>query len=911
MQPLKHSTSTTRSNNYCWTILLILTLIAPSILIAQSDNPCGAPALPVNTSCTYTAGTNATATASTGVPAPGCASYSGGDVWYTVVIPAGGAITVETAAGVMTDGGMAIYSGACGALTLLQCDDDSGPGAMSLITLTGQTPGATLYVRVWEFGNNNNGTFSICATQPPGPPANDNPCSATAIPVNASCSFTTTTNTSATASPGVPAPGCASYSGGDVWYTVVVPASGSVTVETNTGVMTDGGMAIYSGTCGSLTLIQCDDDSGIGAMPLITLGGQTPGTTLFVRVWEFGNNNNGSFGICAHVPPAAPANDNPCTATAIPVNASCTFTSTTNASATGSTGAPAPGCANYVGGDVWYTVVVPAAGNITVETNPGVLTDGGMAIYSGTCGALTLIQCDDDGGTGLMPLITLTGQTPGATLFVRVWEYGNDNNGSFGICAHIPPPPPPPPANDNCTGAYSTSVNTTGTCTSQTAGTIGGATASTQDQTGCFGTENDDVWFSFVAPPSGSISLALNNVAGTTTDLFHSVWTGVCPALTLVAGSCSDPNNSTLLGLSPGVTYYVRVYSYGGTAGQITTFDLCIIELDACGGAANNDWCQAPAILSSGVGSFNSNTSSTFTSDTPGNLNTVFCGSVENNSWYQFVATSASETFAFSSVTNCFSGIQAEVYNVTTDANGCCTNFTSVSNCWNPGTATPGSVIATGLTIGSTYVLMVDGFGGDVCDFQVNNWTAIGVLPVELVEFFGAAMPQENVLNWQTASELNNNYFVVSRSYDGEGFEPIGTVNGVGNSTSLNEYAFVDADIRTGTVYYRLTQVDIDGASIQSEIIALNRSQIASGLLGVFPNPTKDLLYIEVNTSKEMAEVSVELTDAHGQLIDRKLVETNGFGIVTFNLESLQQGIYFVRYLSSTGVSTIKKIIKN
>ena len=875
-----------------------------------NDDPCSAIALPVNATCVNTNATNESATGSVGVPAPGCGNYLGGDVWFSVVVPGSGSITVEVSAGVMTDGAMAIYSGTCGALALIQCDDFGGVGAMPALTLTGQTPGATLFVRVWESGNNNNGTFSICAILPPPPPSNDDPCSAISLAVNASCINTGATNESATSTAGVPAPGCGNYLGGDVWFTAVVPASGNITVEVSAGVMTDGAMAIYSGTCGALTLIQCDDFGGAGAMPALTLTGQTPASTLFIRVWESGNNNNGTFNICAHEPPPPPANNDPCTATPLAVNASCTFTPTTNASATGSVGVPAPGCASYSGGDVWYTVTVPAAGNITVETNPGVMTDGGMAIYSGICGALTLIECDDDDGNGLMPLITLNGQTPGATLFVRVWEYGNNNNGAFEICAHIPPPPPPPPANDDCSGALSATVNAS-SCTATTAGTIGGATASVQNTASCGGTENDDVWFSFVAPPSGSVNVALNNVSGTTTDLYHSVWTGICPSLTLVAGSCSDPNSSQVLGLTPGVTYYVRVNSWGSTSGQITTFDLCLVELDACGGAANNDWCQAPAIITASPGTFNSNTSSTFTQDTPGNLNSVFCGSVENNSWYQFVATSITQTFNFTSVTGCFSGIQAEVYSITTDVNGCCTNFTSVSNCWNPGSATSGTVSATGLIIGNTYSLMVDGFGGNVCNFSVNNWLASPILPVELVDFYGLSMPQENLLNWQTASEMDNDYFTIYRSFNGVDFEPIGTVDGVGNSTTLNAYTFTDRDIRTGTTYYQLTQVDIDGTSIQSEMIALNRSQVDTGLLGVYPNPTQNTVNVEYNSSNELASITIELSDSRGSLVASKIVTNKGFGIVSFDLENLHKGIYFVRYISDSGLSIIKKIIKN
>lgn len=101
---------------------------------------------------------------------------------------------------------------------------------------------------------------------------------------------------------------------------------------------------------------------------------------------------------------------------------------------------PAPGCANFLGGDVWFTVTVPASGNITVETNPltgSPITDTGMAIYSGNCSALALILCDDDSSTnGSFSLVSLTGRTPGETLYVNAWEYGNDSFGQFRISAY-------------------------------------------------------------------------------------------------------------------------------------------------------------------------------------------------------------------------------------------------------------------------------------------------------------------------------------------------------------------------------------------------------------------------------------------------------------------------------------------
>src|SRR5689334_8464090 len=107
---------------------------------------------------------------------------------------------------------------------------------------------------------------------------------------------------------------------------------------------------------------------------------------------------------------------------------------TTNMGATNTAGVPAPGCASYTGGDVWFTAVVPASGNITFDTQQGYNTNSGMAVYSGAAcaGPFTLIACDDNSsGNVNMSSISLTGQTPGATLWIRVWSFANATNGSF------------------------------------------------------------------------------------------------------------------------------------------------------------------------------------------------------------------------------------------------------------------------------------------------------------------------------------------------------------------------------------------------------------------------------------------------------------------------------------------------
>src|SRR5690606_40084046 len=113
-------------------------------------------------------------------------------------------------------------------------------------------------------------------------------------------------------------------------------------------------------------------------------------------------------------------------------------------------------------------------------------------------------------------------------------------------------------------------------------GTVASATNSGVNA--CGGTEDDDVWYHFVATgPSHTVDLI--NVAGSTTDLYHAVYgpfANVNPpncTNATVGGSnisCSDPNSSTLTGLVTGQTYFVQVYSWTSTTGQTSTFDICI-----------------------------------------------------------------------------------------------------------------------------------------------------------------------------------------------------------------------------------------------------------------------------------------------------------------------------------------------
>ncbi len=173
-----------------------------------------------------------------------------------------------------------------------------------------------------------------------------------------------------------------------------------------------------------------------------TLTGLSPQTTYDYYVQADCGNGDTSNWVGPYTFTTIPSNNDCNNATELSVGTSCNFTTYSTTGATDS-GIGSPGCGGYQGGDVWFYFTVPTTGSVVIDTNTGQITDGAMAVYSGSCGNLTLIDCDDDSSdNGLMPKFELTGLTPGETLYIRFWEYNNDNPGSFDICVSSTCPEP-------------------------------------------------------------------------------------------------------------------------------------------------------------------------------------------------------------------------------------------------------------------------------------------------------------------------------------------------------------------------------------------------------------------------------------------------------------------------------------
>ncbi|MFT4600657.1 MAG: gliding motility-associated-like protein [Arenicella sp.] len=407
----------------------------------------------------------------------------------------------------------------------------------------------------------------------------------------------------------------ASCSGGgnaddDVWYSFTANSTEmDITVSPTVGY--DAVIQLYSGACGTLSSIQCQDVNGLNGLEVLQATGLTISNTYFYRVYHYGvGSGTSTFQTC--VTGLAPStNNDPCSAYSLPtVTPSCNYLTFTNLGSVGSGVASPSGCGGsspfqggYAGGDVWFSVVVPPSGELDIHTAELDFGDGAMALYSGTCAAPVLVACDDDGEAGdaiLMPHIYETGLTPGATMWIRVWEYGNNNNGEFSLCVTSPD-------NDDCANA----------------------------QQIC----------------------DLNGYGGVTSSAY----------------TVDSPDNMCGIGdplfPTPGC-----VFGTGYTGGSP-------VQLD-------------------------------------------------NNSWLKFTA-GATTAELFVEISSCQNGngMQMQIFEGTN-----CTNFSSVSNFLE--TSTSQTVLATGLTIGNTYYIVVDGFAGDICSYTITATSGVQVVEAAAISEF-------------------------------------------------------------------------------------------------------------------------------------------------------------------------------
>ncbi len=384
----------------------------------------------------------------------------------------------------------------------------------------------------------------------------------------------------------------------------------------------------------------------------------------------------------------APANDECAAATILAINPTEVCAATSSGIINGATAsAEANSCIGTANDDVWFEFTATNVKHtIAIGNVAGNDTDLVHAVYSGSCGSLSLVYCSDPDSS------TANGLTAGQTYRVRVYsKSAAATTTTFTVCVGTPPLPPP---NDDCANATTVAVNADDSCALVTAGTIALATGSPEANT-CTGNDDDDVWFEFTATSTSHI-ISLLNVTGSTPDLFHVVYQGdVCGSLTQLY--CSNPDTSVANGLTIGQTYKVRIYTFTGTGGQTTSFNICVGTPPP---PPANDGCATATVLTVNptleCTAFENGTVEWATPSAEANTCT---GSDDDDVWYQFTATSTSHNISLYNVTGSTNNLVHVLY----EGADCATM--AQLYCSDPNAST-----AQNLTVGQTYKIRVYSF---------------------------------------------------------------------------------------------------------------------------------------------------------------------------------------------------------
>ncbi len=187
-----------------------------------------------------------------------------------------------------------------------------------------------------------------------------------------------------------------------------------------------------------------------------------------------------------------------------------------------------------------------------------------------------------------------------------------------------------------------------------------------------------------------------------------------------------------------------------------------------------------------------------------------------------------------------------------------------------------------------------------------------GIIPVEIVDFYGKELDNKNVLlNWLTASEININNYEIERSNDAARFKSIGIINSKGNNNAKQLYEFKDVDAQIGINYYRLKINELSGTINYSKVIAINLKNAPTLFsLAVFPNPTISDVQLRIEL-KENSVINYTLTNTIGQIMSTKSNELlpKGEHNQWLSMRDLPNGIYFLN-VKIGELSFIKKIVK-
>lgn len=426
----------------------------------------------------------------------------------------------------------------------------------------------------------------------------------------------------------------------------------------------------------------------------------------------------------------------------------------------------------------------------------------------------------------------------------------------------------------------------------------------------------------------------IQTIGGTATTTFYNLTFNNDPA---IAGNVTLATNnyivSNQLTMTQGiVNLNSRTLTLGATGVASTLSRSANTWL--YGGTLTRHWLNATAITSnsgnyyglfpmgeSTAGSYSSlEINSTVNPGSNGNFSVTYTPSPANttdlNPFYNDAGTNI-ERIVNSSFNTSISGIATGTYNVDVTMTGLnpAGALSNIRLAVFTGGTTASSVgthaAATGTVANPTAKRTGVSAANLTADFRLATTTkATTPLPVELLSF--TATPNDNRVNvyWSTASEINNDYFIVQRSKNNLQFEDIVQVDGAGNSISRKKYSAVDYQPYTDVSYYRLKQVDFNGAYHYSNIVSVNFHDEEA--LNVYPTYSSGTFQVSFKAGTNDTDLTLVVRNLLGQVFySREFVMPDRVFMQSIDLsEKLIPGTYIVIVLNAHQAFSKKIVIQ-
>lgn len=180
----------------------------------------------------------------------------------------------------------------------------------------------------------------------------------------------------------------------------------------------------------------------------------------------------------------------------------------------------------------------------------------------------------------------------------------------------------------------------------------------------------------------------------------------------------------------------------------------------------------------------------------------------------------------------------------------------------------------------------------------------LNTLPIKLLSFHAACIGKEIAFKWQTASEVNNQFFSIESSNNTQNWLTVSNLEGAGNSNSLKSYTYMLDNQEVNNKYYRLKQTDFNGKYSYSETVVVNKCEEENLNIELFPNPATGI----VNLSSNIDLMDVGSISVYNVMGLRVLYNENI--INTIDLSNQRNGIYFIHFTNGKS-KAVKKLIIN